>query len=84
MHKFLHKVYTKCAKLVDEKNDRLFCWVRVRDFEPKLLIKGVHMYYYESKKAKKKRICHHTPFYSIFNMSSCRKPEIQNDLPKIT
>ena len=22
-------------------------------------------------------------FYSIFNMSSCRKPEIQNDLPKI-
>ena len=23
-------------------------------------------------------------FYSIFNMSSCRKPEIQDDLPKIT
>ena len=23
-------------------------------------------------------------FYSIFNMSSCRKPEIKNDLPKIT
>jgi len=21
-------------------------------------------------------------FYSIFNTSSCRKPEIQNDLPK--
>jgi len=38
--------------------------------------------YYESKKAKS--ICHRTTFYSIFNMSSCRKPEIQNDLPKIT
>ena len=25
-----------------------------------------------------------TTFYSIFNMSSCRKTEIQNDLPKIT
>jgi len=39
--------------------------------------------YYESKKAKK-RICHRTTFHSIFNMSSCRKPEIQNDLAKIT
>ena len=29
--------------------------------------------------------CHLTTFYSIlFNMSSCRKPEIQNDLSKIT
>ena len=28
------------------------------------------------------RICHRTTFYSIFNMSSCRKPEIQNGLPK--
>jgi len=25
-----------------------------------------------------------TTFYSISNMSSCRKPEVQNDLPKIT
>ena len=24
------------------------------------------------------RICNRTTFYSIFNMSSCRKPEIQN------
>ena len=31
----------------------------------------------------KKSICHRTTFYSIFNMSSCRKPEIHNDLPKI-
>jgi len=38
-----HNVYTKCAKLVDEKNIRLFCCIRVRDFEPKLLIKGVHL-----------------------------------------
>ena len=33
----------KCAKLVDEKNNRLFCCVSVRDFEPKILIKGVHL-----------------------------------------
>ena len=32
----------------------------------------------------KKYICHRTTFYSIFNMSSCRKPKIQKDLPKIT
>jgi len=37
--------------------------------------------YYESQKAKTS-ICHRTTFYSIFNMSLCRKPEIQNDLPK--
>jgi len=29
-------------------------------------------------------ICHRTTFYSKFNMSSRRKPEIQNELPKIT
>ena len=29
-------------------------------------------------------LCHRTTFYSIFNMSSCRKPEIHSDLPKIT
>ena len=28
--------------------------------------------------------CHRTTFYYIFNRLSCRKPEIQNDLPKIT
>ena len=38
--------------------------------------------YYESKKAL--YIYLSTTFYSLFNMSSCRKPEIQNDLPKIT
>jgi len=36
-------VYTKCAKLVDKKNNRLFCCVSVLDFEPKILIKGVHL-----------------------------------------
>ena len=40
--------------------------------------------YYESKKAKQNCICHRTTFVSILNMSSCRMPEIQNDLPKIT
>ena len=101
MHKFLHKVYTKCAKLVDEKNYQMVCCVNsvsVHDFEPQILIKGVHLSNFEkvdfflmkkgihimNPKKQKKRICHHTPFYSIFNMSSCRKPEIQNDLPKIT
>jgi len=37
----LHKRFTQCAKLVDEKNNRLFCCVSVRDFESKILIKGV-------------------------------------------
>ena len=32
----------------------------------------------------KKSICHRTTFYVVFNMSSCRKPEIQNGFPKIT
>ena len=32
----------------------------------------------------KNKACHRTTFYSIFNMSSFRKPEIHNDLPKIT
>jgi len=53
------------------------------------LIKAVHftnveeMFSYEERykvyKAKTR-----ITFYSIFNMSSCRKPEIQNDLPKLT
>ena len=43
--------------------------------------KGIHIM--NPKKAKKDK-CHNTTFYSKFNMSSCRKPEIQNDLPKIT
>jgi len=37
--------------------------------------KGIH----SVNLKKQMKIC-----YSIFNMSSCRKPEIQNDLPKIT
>ena len=37
------KAYTKCAKLVDEKNNRLFCCLRVLDFKPKILIKVVHL-----------------------------------------
>ena len=39
--------------------------------------------YYDSKKSKN-NIYHRNTFCSIFNMSSCRKPELQNDLPKIT
>jgi len=42
--------------------------------------KGIHI----MNPKKQKCICHRTTFYAIFNMSSCRKPEIQNDLPKIT
>ena len=80
---------------------RPFCCVSVPHFEPKILIKGVHLTnlktkveqkvdffsyeesytYYESNKAKIS-ICHLTAFYSIFNMSSCRKTETQNALPK--
>ena len=43
--------------------------------------KGIHIM---NQNKEKKKYCHLTTFYSIFNMSSCRKPEIQNDLPKIT
>jgi len=32
----------------------------------------------------KTSIYHRTSFYSIFDMSSCRKPKIQNVLPKIS
>ena len=41
------KVYTKCAKLVDEQNNRLFCCLSDRDFEPNILIKGVHLTHFE-------------------------------------
>jgi len=38
----LHTKFTKkCAKLVDENNNQLFCCVS--DIEPKVLIKGVHL-----------------------------------------
>ena len=88
------QVYTNCTNLVDEKNNQPFCC----DFEPNILIKGEKKYcsiesffsyderytYYESKKSKKKyKSPYYFYFYSICNMSSCRKSEIQNDLPKI-
>ena len=37
------KIHTKCAKLVDEKKYQLFYCLSVRDFEPKILFKGVHL-----------------------------------------
>ena len=37
------KVHTKCTKQVDEQNKRLFRCLNVREFEPKLLIKGVQI-----------------------------------------
>ena len=37
------KVHTKCAKLVDEKNNQLFCCLSVRDLELKIIFKGVHL-----------------------------------------
>jgi len=43
--------------------------------------KGIHIM--NQKKSKAKYMSPYY-FYSIFNMSSCRKPEIQNDFPKIT
>ena len=72
--------------------------VSVRNFESKILIKDLtnfeknrkltfsyeERYTYCYLKKQNKGICHSTSFYSIFNMSSCRKPEIHNDLPKIT
>jgi len=40
---FAQNVHTKCAKLVDEKKNQLFCCLSVRDFELKILFKGVHL-----------------------------------------
>ena len=38
------KVYTKCAKLVDEKNNRLHVLLcQCLDLEPKILIKVLHL-----------------------------------------
>ena len=78
------------CKLLDETNYRLF--VCLRDFEPNILIKGVHLtrtVWWEERynilwiQKRKKSIYHRTSFYSIFDVRSCIKPEIQNDLPKI-
>ena len=44
--------------------------------------KGIHTM--NKKISLKKCICHRITFYFIFNMNSCRKLKIQNDLPKIT
>jgi len=35
-------VFIRCAKLVEEKNDRMFRCLSVRDFEQKILINSVH------------------------------------------
>ena len=46
----VQKVHTKCAELVDENNDRLFCCVSVNNFESKILIKGVHLTNFEKNR----------------------------------
>ena len=38
------KTKQKCAKLVEEKKNRMFCCLSVRDFEQKILINCVHIY----------------------------------------
>ena len=45
-----------------------------------LMKKGIHIVNLKSKNV----YVTHTTFYFIFNMSSYRKPEVHNDLPKIT
>jgi len=46
------------------------------------MTKGIHIM--NKKKAKEKYMSpYYFYFYSICNMSSCRKWEIQNDLPKL-
>jgi len=42
--------------------------------------KGIHI----ANPKTQKSVSHRTTFNSIFNMSSCRKSEVQNDLPTIT
>jgi len=68
------------------------CCLSVRDFEPNILIKGVHLtnfesncsiesyffsyeerYIYRISKKAKINTGHGTTFFSVFNMSSCRK-----------
>ena len=36
-------IRTKFVKLVDEKNNQLFCCLSVRDFELKIIFEGVHL-----------------------------------------
>jgi len=45
-----------------------------------LMKKGTHLI----NPKKQKCLCHRTTFYSIFILSSYRKPDIQNDLLKLT
>ena len=72
----LHKnVHTKRAKLVDEKNDQLFCCLSVHDFQLKILFKGAHLTKFWRKKMvnrkvyclskKQKYVCHRIPFNSV-------------------
>ena len=86
--------------VIAQKNNRLFCCLSFRDFEPKILIKGIHTkkflnvqkkvdfflmkkgVHIMNQKEQNKVYVTVLFFYSIFNTSSCRKPEIQNDLPK--
>ena len=62
--------------------------VHLTNFEKNCSIKSFFSYEerctYCLSKTAKISICHRTTFYSVFNMSSCRKLEIQNDLPQIT
>jgi len=48
-------IRTEYAKLVDENNYRLFRFLSVRDFEPKILIKGVHLTNFEENKYYEER-----------------------------
>jgi len=49
-------IRTKCAKLVDEHNNRLFCCLSDCEFEPKILIKGVHLTHFEKRLFDRKLI----------------------------
>ena len=77
----LHKkVYIKCAK---QENNRAKRNIEQMCTFYKLKNCSIVSWLWILKN-KNKSICHRTTFYSIFNMCSCRKPEIQNDLPNIT
>ena len=71
MHK---KVHTKCAKPVDEKNYWIFCCLKCSLFWAKNIDQRSYKFW-------KKLLCHHTTFFSLFNMSSYRNPEIRNIFP---
>ena len=68
------------AKNIDQRCTSSKFW-RKKLFDRKLIFFKEERYTYCLLKKQKRCM---SSYYFLFNMSSCRKPKIQNDLPKIT